>query len=506
MGFPWTALPPLLLEGLATGSTGKVHLTRCARMALTPEAKAADLGLDLLAAAWEEDPLDSWLASQILALDDKLHLAPAPRKALLAQAAKADARLAPLRPAVTAALREGSAEDLARAAAEVRPVFQAGGDLLMARAHALAGRLERAEDLCAGLEKTAPLTSAMELRARCALGRGDRARAMDLLRASLGLRPWRVSPLLVLADLASEADRALHMPDGETALLLYSWNKARDLDAALASLAASDTGAARILALDNGSTDDTPAVLQAWAHRLGERFTPLTLPCNIGAPAARNWLMARPEVRAARWAVYLDDDILLPEDWLLRLGAAAEAYPGASVWGCKVVDREAPAVVQNADLHLREPSAAQAQPAAAGHGPWFGMTDLHLESPDLGQLAYMRPCASVTGCCHLFRTDRLLASGEFDIRFSPTQFDDLEHDLRMLEAGGGAAYTGHLTVRHARRTGADAAADTQAGGNAAGNMLKLTYKFGPRQAEAMRRLAVRRVLDDILAKERDLGL
>ncbi|WP_461210969.1 glycosyltransferase family 2 protein [Desulfocurvus sp. DL9XJH121] len=502
MPFPWTALPPELLEALLAGSTGKAHLARCARLALAPEARAADLGLDLLAAAWEHDPLDADLAAQILGLDARMRLLPDALKAQLQACAKAKPRLAPLRLDADAALADADADALARAAAPVREAFPLGADMLLARAHFLAGRAARGEEACAALEAQAPLTTMTNLHAACALAAGDRQRAMDALRASLAARPWQAGALLRLADLASGADMALSMPRGPIAVLLYSWNKAADLDAALASLAASDTDDARILALDNGSTDDTPSVLSAWAHRLGERFTPLTLPCNVGAPAARNWLMSRPEVRASRWTAYLDDDIELPHDWLARLGAAAAAYPEASAWGCKVVDRDAPGRVQNVDLHLREPR--EAHPLRTVQAPGLDVSDLHLQTPDLGQFAYTRPCASVTGCCHLFSTERLLAAGEFDIRFSPTQFDDLEHDLRMLGAGGGAVYTGHLTVRHARRTGTGTSA--QAGGNALGNLLKLQFLYGPDAAPALRRLAARRALDDVLAKEENLGL
>lgn len=504
MAFPWTALPTQLLEPLLAGSVGKTHLMRCARIALG-EVGAADLGLDLLATAWEHDPLDAALAGQIIAIDEQVHLLPKALKTLLHQASRAGNRLVSVQQAAAAALEEADHKALATAAADTRKVFEAGGDMLLARAHALAGRHERARAACAALSLLAPLTTVTDLHAHCAQAMGDRERATELLRSSLTLRPWQVNTLLRLADMETGADMTTRLPDGDTAILLYSWNKAEDLNATLDSLASSDTGRARILALDNASTDETPAVLEAWASRLGERLTTITMPCNLGAPAARNWLMTRPEVRSARWTVYLDDDILLPTDWLARLGAAAEAYPDATVWGCKVVDKDLPSRIQNADLHIRE--AQQGLPVARhlDTPPPFSMTDLHMQTPDLGQFDFMRPCASVTGCCHLFRTDRLLASGEFDIRFSPTQFDDLEHDLRMLADGGGAVYTGHLRVRHARRTGDTQQQDATTASNAVANMIKLYYKIDHDTA-SIRSLAASRLVNDVVKREQALGV
>ena len=66
------------------------------------------------------------------------------------------------------------------------------------------------------------------------------------------------------------------------------------------------------------------------------------------------------------------------------------------------------------------------------------------------QLNYRRLAASVTGCCHLFRVETLAGMGGFDLHFSPSQFDDLDLDLRQLGQGRGAAYLGDVQVTHLR--------------------------------------------------------
>ncbi|BBD07514.1 glycosyltransferase [Desulfovibrio ferrophilus] len=504
MPFQWNTLPTPLLEALMTGSTGKAHLARSALLALGAPQPLVDLGLTLLAEAWTHDPLDANLATQTLSLDAKLHLLPAPIKALLKQASKSQGKLRSLQPALAHARDEVSASEMLTLASQIEPFFPAVAHMLQAEGHFLAGRFEQAGEACRALD--VPLPRIMNLEAECALRTGDRERAITRYRESLLASPWQVNTLMRLYDLVMQRDQTISMPKGETVVLLYSWNKADDLDKTLASLAASDAKEACIITLDNGSTDATPQVVDAWANRLGKRFSKIRLPSNIGAPAARNWLMTLPEVRNSRWTVYLDDDVELVPDWLGRLGAATEAYPAAGVWGCKVVDIARPAIIQNADLHLREPYDDSTLAHISNQPTLFEVTDLHHEGPDLGQFDYIRPCASVTGCCHMFSTAKLLQAGEFDIRFSPTQLDDLEHDLRLLLAGHIPVYTGHLTVRHARLSGTKCAMSSAASGNAFGNQLKLQYKIGPDNAKAMRKIAAQALLDDVLTKQEALSL
>jgi hypothetical protein len=205
--------------------------------------------------------------------------------------------------------------------------------------------------------------------------------------------------------------------------VLYTFNNASRLDRTLAALAATGRafippGGWRIFVLDNGCRDDTAAVLAAWQDRLGADLTVLTLPVNVGAPAGRNWLAAQPAVRAATFAVYLDDDALVPSDWLGRFGAALARYPRAGVYGCRVRGANAPRFEQNADGHLWP---TPRRDAFQGRG--FTLLRPWLHTPDWGEYGLTRPCATVTGCCHLFPTlpdrDRRL-----DLRFSPTQYDD----------------------------------------------------------------------------------
>lgn len=260
---------------------------------------------------------------------------------------------------------------------------------------------------------------------------------------------------------------------GKAMILLYSWNKADALDETLASLAESERSESKILVLNNGSSDDTASVLTRWQEALGQQsFGTISLPVNVGAPAARNWLMALPECREADWLAYLDDDVALPKDWLAKLGGAVKSYPEAGVWGCKVVEYAEPGTTQSSDWHVL-PSPRESRTA-----PWinFQVSELQKQVRDEQQYSYMRPCVSVTGCCHLFSRKQLEQCGEFDLRFSPSQFDDIDHDLRRALSGKMAVYQGHLKVRHMKKVGGSHSSPALSEASL-GNMYKLYHKY-----------------------------
>ncbi|MBU4379503.1 MAG: glycosyltransferase family 2 protein, partial [Proteobacteria bacterium] len=179
-----------------------------------------------------------------------------------------------------------------------------------------------------------------------------------------------------------------------------------------------------------------------------------------------------------------------------RLGCAVGRYPEAGVWGCKVVEFDGPARVQCGEHNLTPDPAGRERAL---------MAPLMLQEADFGQADYIRPCASVTGCVHLFRTARLLKTGPFDLRFSPTQYDDLERDLRMVLGGGHAVYQGFLAIPHRRVSGAQSDVGGVQSAGATANMHKLMGKYAPEEFERMAGLMDRVLLADVTGKMRALG-
>ncbi|WP_300160599.1 glycosyltransferase [Solidesulfovibrio sp.] len=493
------ALPEAVADRLLAGVFGRKQAAQTGLAALraAPEAGAqgallARLGLELSLLAFDLDPGNAALAQGILALAGQVG-AGLPPDALAALRLASGEGLGPdWRAALAEAGRTGDWEGFCRRLEAGHPALATPLASRLAGLAALAaGDGERIatwrESLPAG-----PLTPGLAfLRARAALRLDGREAGLAALRGFLGRYPWCAQTLLSLHDLLRGRDAALTPLPGRLAILLYSWNKAGELGRTLEGILAGDLPDFHIFALDNGSTDATPDVLAAFAARLGPgRFTALGAPVNVGAPAGRNWLKHLPEVLACDFAAYVDDDASLPRDWALRFGAAVAAYPQAGVYGCRVHDAGRPAALQAAEFHV--------EPAGPGEG--IAASDLQLQAPDVGQFAYCRPAVSVTGCCHLFPTKALADGGDFDIRFSPSQFDDFDRDLRAALAGSFAVCQGHLAVGHLRASGGDAARRRAAGANAHGNMQKLQGKYDAGDVRRLRREQRNRLLTDLRKK------
>ncbi|WP_027720255.1 glycosyltransferase family 2 protein [Maridesulfovibrio zosterae] len=315
------------------------------------------------------------------------------------------------------------------------------------------------------------------LAASIALSLGDRETARSIFSGSVEAQPWRVSEALRLYDLERELDKKIEPFSDSLAILLYSFNKADELDATLASLHRSELYKAVIFMLDNGSSDGTSKVISRWQEKFGQQMVRIDLPVNVGAAAARNWLMNHPDVKNSKFAVYLDDDVEVDPEWLSKLSAAVKEYPDAGVWGCKVVDYNFSAVMQSVDLHIIQPkgdegAGPEVDLAQIAPNP-FRVSDIHHQLLDAGYFDFMRPCASVTGCCHLFRTAKLLDNGGFSLFLSPSQYDDMEHDLRSCLKGEFAVYQGHLRILHRKKTGTSSRVSVAQEGNALGNKYKM---------------------------------
>ncbi|ADP87324.1 glycosyltransferase family 2 protein [Nitratidesulfovibrio vulgaris] len=326
---------------------------------------------------------------------------------------------------------------------------------------------------------------------------GDTAEASALLRRVWTAMPWH--PNLVLA--LHELERPHPAPPKDTpppAILLYSWNKRDVLAATLDSLRASGTGDAPVFVLDNGSTDGTDTMLDAIARQWGSPFTKLHLPVNIGAPAARNWLLSLDALKRHDRVVFLDDDVLLDHGWLDGLLSVAVAHPSAAVVGCRITDAAAPHAVQCADFFALPPALGQRSFADLEehlfiHGNAGASTDTLLT-------AYSRPCLSVSGCCHLFDRAALDACGHFDIRFSPSQFDDLEHDLRTVLSGREVWYAGGVRVRHVQHSSLRQAADRARSAHIFGNRIKLEHLYPAQRAAEARETSALAARRDLLRK------
>jgi glycosyltransferase involved in cell wall biosynthesis len=107
-------------------------------------------------------------------------------------------------------------------------------------------------------------------------------------------------------------------------VLMPVFNHERFVDEAIASVVAQDFADFELLLVDDGSTDRTPQILQAWAQR-DARIVVVTLPGNQGITAALN--VGLGHARAPYVARLDSDDIMMPRR-LAAQAAVLDAEPG----------------------------------------------------------------------------------------------------------------------------------------------------------------------------------
>lgn len=318
--------------------------------------------------------------------------------------------------------------------------------------------------------------AALNLAAELFRRAGDRDTAQALYACSLVQDPLQEPVRRRLAELAAPFAPDASLPETRNvAVCLYSWNKARLLQQTLETLARTNLGRATMRVLINGSTDDSLAMARAAAELFpGRDYRVEPLPVNVGAPAARNWLLSLPEVRQAEYVAFLDDDAEVPDHWLASLLTALESDPRAAVAGAKVVSPGRPAMLQYLYRTL----------AVAQKG-LIRLTDpTPIARYDTGLYDVVRTADNVMGCCHLLRTAHLDGVPGFDIRYSPSQVDDVAHDLELRLAGRRVLYCGPVACVHHQSTGISFGVRPAgpALGNVLGNDLKFHAMFEPRLA------------------------
>ena len=541
----FTSLPQHLQRRLLMGSSGLLHIIEMAEQAINLVSETQDpglrqkllaLGSDLLLAGFEADPLNASFARQIEMVEKAYKFLPSELKPLISwllkeyktpedqryllrllerrEADKIENYLAGqmskepgnafwLHHAFSFGIAEHRLDWLEEQVCGFADLPEQLRHYFLASIAYAKNDWARAAELFEQALQALPLAVWQEQYAQSLKNSGETQKAMKQIQAVVKAHPWQTNSILRLYDLQTGIADRLTAPKGKGAILFYTWNKDVHMDDALRAVFEDERFGAKVFVIDNGSTDDTPRILSAWKERMGDEMELLTFPVNVGAPAARNWLAALPAVRDADWLAYMDDDAVVPEGWLSRFGTAMQVYPNNGVYGCKIIDMHTSMTIQSADFHLMPGEGKMDEGGVVDRK--FRVSALQLQGFDFGQFSYLRPCASVTGCCHLFRREFLNRVGGFDLRYSPSQYDDLEHDLRHAMQGELPVYQGHLTVRHAKRTGKDAQMNPSQMSNALGNLMKLQMRYSEDEFNAIMKNDAETALADIKNKIADLG-
>ena len=215
-----------------------------------------------------------------------------------------------------------------------------------------------------------------------------------------------------------------------TALIVLAWNKWALTARCLDSLFATDLDGAEVLVVDNGSSDETPDAIAAYAGRL--RY--IRLAENMGFVRGMNAGIAA--ARPDDDVVLLNNDLKFTQrDWLNRLRDAAYSAPDIGVAGCRLLGPEPEGRVYHAGGFI-EPDAL-----------WGQQTESGTVEREIAQFTGTRRVQGIAFALAYIRRDCLDRIGALDLMFH-SYFEDTDYCLRAADAGIATVVAGGVTIQH----------------------------------------------------------
>jgi GT2 family glycosyltransferase len=214
--------------------------------------------------------------------------------------------------------------------------------------------------------------------------------------------------------------------------VVVSWNGAELLPSCLRALLPQ---AGRVIVVDNGSADDTDALLR----RDFPQVEVLRLRDNLGFGRANNEAMQRALDEGAEFIALVNNDVEVEPGWTLALLDAARAHPEAAFF-CGTLLFKSEERVNSTGLVIDSFGRARDRD--------FGLPRAALSRSD-------GPVAGVSGGAALLRASALRQIGLFDPAYF-AYYEDVELSLRAAQKGFLCWYARDAVARH--RFGATAGA------------------------------------------------
>lgn len=213
-------------------------------------------------------------------------------------------------------------------------------------------------------------------------------------------------------------------------LIMLTGNSLPNLQRCLGSLAKTKYPHINFHVFLNGSSSDVVAYLETLKASYPFPIETITSPVNLGIPVALNWLHTR---CTAPLVARLDDDMEMPENWLAELVEGLRQFPLA---GAILPSMIHPATVPGqpddpvVPLRLR---------------PHFPGVPSNLPPPP-----YRQTYATnfLGGACVVFRKKAIDLAGGYDIRFTPTQNDDIDYGIAIRALGYDLVVLGKVVSLH----------------------------------------------------------
>ena len=213
--------------------------------------------------------------------------------------------------------------------------------------------------------------------------------------------------------------------------MVVNWNRGQLLRACLDSLARQRHSSFEVIVVDNGSADESPAMVREMAASFPAPLRLIVNPTNRGFCAANNqgFAASRSELVAL-----LNNDAEADPGWLGALEQAIGTAPDVGMAASKILVWEDPRRIDKAG-HLIYPDG---QNRGRGSGQL-----------DQGQFDHIEEVLWPDGCAAMYRRAMLDEIGGFDEDFF-AYADDAELGLRGRIAGWRCLYTPGAVARHHR--------------------------------------------------------
>jgi len=221
----------------------------------------------------------------------------------------------------------------------------------------------------------------------------------------------------------------------DISILILAHNKAAYTRRCLDSLLLSTLRPLQLVIVDNGSTDETPRLLEEFkvqAAGQGIVVESRRFEKNAGAIVGRN---AGLELLAGRHWVFLDNDVVVrTRSWLEKLRAVLEAEPRLGVVGPKLLYAQPPHDIQCAGCEVTKGGRV------VFRGRGRSRQDPAFNAP--------RDCQTLISAAWMMKADVARRVGPLDERFSPVQFEDIDYCYRIRELGCLCRYEPSVELYH----------------------------------------------------------
>ncbi len=219
-------------------------------------------------------------------------------------------------------------------------------------------------------------------------------------------------------------------------VVIVNYNKATYTRLCLESMLSVRDVPGQVIAIDNGSADDTLAYLEdelpGLAEAAGVECQVIANPANAGACTARNQGLARV---SQPYIVFIDNDVAVRSaDWLRILQETLESADDIGVVGPKLVYPFEPYAIQCAGVGISRTGRVQYR----GRGAVIDA--LEFNQP--------REAQCLISACWLMRRAVVEQVGNLDEVFNPAQFEDFDLCYRARERGWRVMYEPAAVMYH----------------------------------------------------------